>query len=328
MTKTNTVLARIDAGALFEGFPAPGAAAVTFLDPQAPNVSVFDLGVIRGDGIFEATTVWRGTPLALKLHLLRLSHSAQLADYPALKLDGWEQTIGEVLARFAAEFDSDKDALLKILVTRGADGSTMPGRLQNPGTPHVFVFVDEYDSDPNGTDSVRLVTLPKEVSTTAKTVAPWMLYGVKTLSYAMNMATYREVARRNADNAVFFSTDGYVLEGPTSSVVFRIGDAFYTPSPSLGILHGTTQQEFFAYLHHEGLTAEYGVYTRMQLQLADQVWVMGGSTIHPAKVIDGRELDIDQPFTDAANLFMRTQRSYVEEYALAEHARLAARFGD
>lgn len=317
----NTVLARIDAGAVFDGIPNQFDTTVEYLDPTSSQVNVFDLAVIRGDGIFEATTVWQGTPLALKLHLLRLQNSALRADFPALNLLGWEQALTEIVDKYTATYGTETEAHLKILVTRGADKATQPGAEQNPGVPHIWVYADQFTVDPNGKDEVKVITLPKAVSSTAVTDAPWMLYGVKTLSYAMNMATYREVARRGADNAVFYSTDNVVLEGPTSSIVWRKGNTCYTPDPSIGILHGTTQIELFAYLLSKGYEVEYGLYSPEQMRDADQAWQLGGSNAHTVVSIDGRNLLVDDS-TAEANAFMRTERSACESYALAEWAKM------
>lgn len=324
-TSTHTVLASIDAAAVFPAVSHEGPApheTITWLDPAAPNVNAFDLGLIRGDGIFEATTVWRGIPLALRLHLLRLASSAKRDDLPEPDLVAWESALLEIVQHAVKVMGAEHDYQLKILVTRGADATTNPGALQHPGTPHIFVFVDEYLVDPNGADPQNVITLPKEISTTAVTKAPWMLYGVKTLSYAINMAAYREVARRGATNAVFYSTDDVVLEGPTSSVVWRTGDTFYTPEPSIGILHGTTQIEMYAFLAEQGFEHEYGLYSPDALRAADQVWILGGSKIHTVATIDGRDLSVDHLFTRTANMFMREERETVEAYALEEWARM------
>lgn len=325
---TKTILAKLDAPSLFEGLDAePAPHLIEYLDPDAEQMNLFDLGILRGDGIFEATHVWHGVPLAVRLHMLRLRDSAALTDLPVPKVDAWEMAVREVVEHYMEVVgDSEREGFVKILVSRGPDGTTTPGRTRTPGIPSVWIYIDEQLVDPNGgRESLRVLTLPKEVSADAAKTAPWMLYGAKTLSYAMNMAVYREVARRGADNAVFYSTEGLVLEGPTSSVVWRAGDEFRTASPDMGILHGTSQQEFYAYLNHEGLSGEYGRFPIEDLRAADQAWIMGGSTLHPVESIDGRDVHTDLEFTRAANLFLRTQREYVESYSLAEYARIHGR---
>ena len=66
------------------------------------------------------------------------------------------------------------------------------------------------------------------------------------------MAAIREAKRRGADDAIFVSSDGVVLEAPTASVILRFGDRFVTPAPTGGILHGTTQLSLFEHLAARG----------------------------------------------------------------------------
>ena len=61
---------------------APDADLVRFVDPESPIINAFDLCALRGDGIFEATTVWKGFPVSLENHLKRLANSARLVDMP------------------------------------------------------------------------------------------------------------------------------------------------------------------------------------------------------------------------------------------------------
>lgn len=87
--------------------------------------------------------------------------------------------------------------------------------------------------------------------------APWLLLGAKTLSYAVNMAALREAHRRGADDAIFLSSDGFVLEAPTASLILRFDDRFVTPAPNGGILHGTTQLSVYEYLAAQGFDVGY-----------------------------------------------------------------------
>ena len=87
---------------------------------------------------------------------------------------------------------------------------------------------------------------------------PWLLAGAKTLSYAVNMAALRHAARQGAGDVIFVSSDGYMLEGPRSTVVIatdrrRRQRCLLTPPPWYPILRGTTQQALFERRPRQGL---------------------------------------------------------------------------
>lgn len=315
-----TVLAEADPTALFHSTAQPGGThrdpsigeVLRFVDPSSTDVSVFDLGLLRGDGIFEATEVNHGVALALRLHVRRLGLSARIADLPPIDEDAWVEALSDVVARY----DADQPGMLKVIVTRGADGSTNPGKEQDPGVPHVWVFIDEKLPSEAKPEQISVITLSREIVRDSVERAPWLLLGAKTLSYATNMSIGREAARRGCDNAILTTMDGYVLEGPRSNVIVRNGQSLLTPDPRIGILHGTTQQEMFAYAASQGLTVGYGDLTVEELRQAEQIWMTGGSTVQAVTELDGVPVPTDLAFTRAANEYMRTQRAAVDAYTL------------
>src|SRR5690625_3744673 len=76
---------------------------------------------------------------------------------------------------------------------------------------------------------MKVVTLDRGLASTVVDTSPWLLPGAKTLSYAVNMAATREAVRRGAEDVLFVSTDGYALEGPTSTLLVR--QAMSSPPP-------------------------------------------------------------------------------------------------
>ena len=145
--------------------------------------------------------------------------------------------------------------------------------------------VYEFTFSPNGE-----LTLAREMPTTASG-APWLLAGAKTLSYAVNMAALRYAGERGAGDVIFVSTDGYVLEGPRSTVVIATDDGLQTPPPSLPILHGTTQQALFEVATEKGHRCEYRPLRPADLLAAHGIWLVSSITL-AARVhtLDGRQL--------------------------------------
>jgi 4-amino-4-deoxychorismate lyase len=117
-----------------------------------------------------------------------------------------------------------------------------------------------------------------------------LLGGVKTLSYAINMAAQREAARRGVDDVLFVSTDGFVLEAPTGSAVWAVGRTLHTtPTGATGVLPGTTQRLLFERASAAGWHVEETLASVDDLHRADVVWIVS-STRGPVDVVelDGR----------------------------------------
>ena len=261
---------------------------VHVVDPHALCVSAFDLSVLRGDGIFEATTVWRGYPVSLENHLRRLSDSARLMDLPAPNHAAFAAAIRAVVAHYD---DPEPGPLLRILVSRGLDPETGVGAEQR-NDPSVWIFLDGRGTL-HSLNPVTLISLSRGYASDVTTKAPWLLNGAKTLSYAINQSMHRECARRSVDDAVTFTTDGYTLECPNSSIVAEFGGHFITPDPRIGILNGTSQRELFAWAQQEGKSIEYRKLPLTELRDADHLYMTHGGWAVPIRGLDGRVYDVD-----------------------------------
>lgn len=307
-----TVLAEVNPGAVFPDIEDAGWGAdlVRFLAPDDAHATCFDFGLQRGDGIFEATEVNAGVALAGRLHLHRLARSARIVGLPDIDEGAWADALDAVIEKY----DAPRPGLLKVMVTRGQDGHSNPGRRIGAGVPSAWVYIDEKLPEDGGPETLTTTLLSREVTRTSAVDAPWLLLGAKTLSYAMNMAIEREVARRGVDQAILTTLDGCVLEGSRKSVVLRTGDRVVTPDPRIGILHGTTQQEFFAFCATQGLEVAYADVTVEELCAADQIWMGSSSTMHAVTELDGRAVDTDVEFTRASNAWVRSERSVVDAW--------------
>lgn len=261
------------------------------VDAAAPYVNVMDLGVTRGDGIFEAAGIFNGHVAALDAHLRRFANSARIMDLPQPDHDVW----WEAVQAAAAAHEPAPELFVKFIMTRGIEnGSTHP-------TAWAYV-ADGGDHSKERSEGISVVTLSRGYRHDIVETSPWLVQGAKTLSYAVNRSVGREAARRGADDVIFTSTDGYVLEGPSSSVVLRMGDLVRTPRTDQGILAGTTQGGMFEYCESKGLRTEYGLVTVDELLQADSVWLASCSRLAaPVTSIDGRAIAVDHAFTDEIN---------------------------
>lgn len=266
------------------------------IDPFAPALPVGELSAQRGDGIFESLGVVDAHPQEVEPHLERLAHSARLCDLPAPNLAQWREAITTV-ARGAGRGEN----VMKLLLSRGVEGTDAPTAW--------ITLADAPDNTAARTDGVRVATLDRGYALDVPARAPWLLLGAKTLSYATNMAAIREAKRRGADDAVFVSSDGFVLEAPTASVILRVGDRFVTPAPSTGILHGTTQLSLFAHLEQRGFATDYATVSVAELAEADAAWLLSSVRLAaPVSSVDGQALPVDSAFTDELNAYLLSPR--------------------
>ncbi|HXR44427.1 MAG TPA: aminotransferase class IV, partial [Pseudolysinimonas sp.] len=185
---------------------------------------------------------------------------------------------------------------------RGVEGGDLP-------TGWAYGAVSPDYSAPR-TAGIRVVLLDRGLRHDVAQTSPWLLAGAKTLSYAVNRAAAREAVRRGADDAVFVSSDGFLLEGPTANLVLRRGDALLTPRIDQGILAGTTQGDLFDFAAQRGLTASQQLLRPEDLTSADAAWLVS-SVRHaaPIRSVDGVERSIDRELSDAMNAFLRGRTS-------------------
>lgn len=290
----NPVVAVLNAPSLDAPPHIPSGPALRVEEPRAPIVEAMDFGVTRGDGVFETISVGAGRAQAFEPHLARLQRSAAMLELPTPDLAAWREAVIAVIQRL----DPAPEAFVKLVLTRGVEGA---GPI-----PTGWVYAEHSpDFAVARRDGIRIVTLDRGYPHDVATTAPWLLQGAKTLSYAVNRAAVREAHRRGADDVVFISSDGYLLEGTTANVLLRTGDRLMTPSTSLGILAGTTQADAFRFGRSRGLTTTYGMLTRDALDVADAVWLVS-SVRHaaPVRAVDGVERPVDRDFTEALNDFL------------------------
>jgi len=276
----------------------PAAAPFTFVDSTEPHLSVLDLGATRGDGIFESISVGHGHPQALEHHLRRFANSAAKLELPAPDLDAWRDAILAAIA----ELDPVPEAYVKTVLTRGIEGDGRP-----TGWVYATVAGDFSAVRVNG---VRVVVLDRGYRHDVEQTSPWLLAGAKTLSYAVNRAVAREAARRDADDVIFSSSDGYVLEGPTSTVVYRRGNRILTPGTGLGILDGTTQANIFRYAESRGFDTGFELITPDELRAADAAWLVSSVRLAaPIRAIDGEPFPVDAELSADINTHLLALRA-------------------
>lgn len=258
----------------------------TVVDPEAPLLRADDLGVLRGDGIFETVLVAHRQPRELDPHLDRLERSARLMDMPLPERTGWERAVDAVIDSWP--WRTEAEMALKLVCTRGID--------EGDGTPTAYAMGTSISAETvrKRSEGVAVVTLESGHAPDLMERAPWLLLSAKTLSYATNMAAMREARSRGADEVVFTATDGSVLEGPTSTVVIAKDRTLTTTPPSSGILPGTTQGAVFRAAEAHGWRTEVRSFPLEELLAADGVWLASSvRLLTQVRSVDGTPINAD-----------------------------------
>ncbi|MCU4295982.1 aminotransferase PabC [Brevibacterium permense] len=277
--------------------PATGTFELT--DLRAAQLPVTDLSAHRGDGIFETVLVSVGahgaTVVSRERHFTRFRTSASTLDLPDPDQGLWDRVIDSLIAEVAAADPKNVEFGIRYALSRGEQGANGAFRGRGWAFP---VPVDDHIRTARA-QGVTAVSLDRGFDAYIGSKAPWLLIGAKTLSYAVNQAAGRYAAANDADEALFVSHDGIVLEGPTANLIIRRGDHLLTPNPEAGLLSGTTQRLIFDHAEELGLSAEYADLSLDDVKAADGAWYVSSMrTAVALRELDGNAISVDQTLTD------------------------------
>jgi 4-amino-4-deoxychorismate lyase len=285
---------------------SPAPVVLVFLDPDfpegrpadasKPQLLVTDQGATRGDGIFETMLATGGTVRKIQAHLDRLAGSAEALDLEIPTEEEWRRAIATALAGHRSQHPpagAGDELVVKLVVTRGTEGASSP-------TAWVQVSAAGTLARHQRETGIDVILLDRGYDSDVAERAPWLLLGAKTLSYAVNMAALRHARKQGADDVIFISSDGRVLEGPTSTVLLAhvetSGDGtavkrLITPQLDSGILPGTSQGALFTAAKAAGWELGYGPLEPQDLLDADAVWLISSvRLLAPVNHIDGKAI--------------------------------------
>jgi 4-amino-4-deoxychorismate lyase len=261
------------------------------VDPAEPVLHVDDEAFLRSRAAFETARVYRGLPFKLDEHLARLAGSAARVEIGRIDVAELER-----LARLALEAAAAPDAVLRLFVTPGRDGAGRPTQIAMVSTL------------PEGLDEARargikLVSIQLGLDPALRASSPWLLGGVKSTSYAVNMAAEAEARRRGADDAVFLAAGDVVLEGPVTNVWWRLEDVLYTPALELGILAGVTRATLVEEAAAAGYEVREGVFPLEHMAAAEEAFTSSSvREVMPVVELDGAKLGNGAPGRAAQEL--------------------------
>ncbi|MDO5053541.1 MAG: aminotransferase class IV [Pseudoclavibacter sp.] len=249
-------------------------------DLSAPFVRADDLGVVRGDGVFDVAFAVRGDVRHLEDHLDRLADSAGILQLPEPDRAGFRRAAAALVT--AWDWGRRPEATVRFVQTRGPAGAEAPN-----GWAVIEALPEETIAERNG---VRVLVLDRGFEGDGIAELPWLLPGAKSLSYGVNMAAKRYARQHGADDALFVSPAGLLLEGPTSTLLLDLDGVIATP-PQDGILRSITLEALRTAARSEGPEVRFQRLEREDLGRARGAWlVSSGRILAPITSVDGTAL--------------------------------------
>jgi branched-chain amino acid aminotransferase len=258
-----------------------------FYDQKAARISVFDHGLLYGDGIFEGIRAYNGRVFKLKEHIDRLFYSAKaiLLNIPLSR----SEIIEAVLE--ACRRNKIRDGYLRLVVTRGAGTLGLnPNRCKNPS---MIIIADKIQLYPpeyykNG---LEIITVP-----TARNLHSALNPAIKSLNYLNNVLAKIEADNAGCEEAIMCNAEGFVAECTGDNIFVAKDGRLFTPPLSAGALHGITRQVVIEIAQESGLAVSEPNLTRYDLYIADECFLTGtGAEIIPVVKIDGRVIGTGKP---------------------------------
>ncbi len=268
------------------------------------RVSVFDHGLLYGDGVFVGLRFYHGKTFMLDAHLERLAASAEGI---ALTLPYGQDQIAAAIGALIERFHAD-DGYLRLVVTRG------PGNLgiDPRKCPRACLFIiadqlsvmDLADETPGGS---------LHVAQTPRTPIACLDPRIKSLNYLNNILARIEANRAGADEALMLNLDGHVCEGSVDNLFVVLDGGLQTPPLSDGMLAGVTRAVIIEIAGEQGIDCCETSLRIEDLERADECFLTGtGAELVPVRRIGARELP--RPSNPLTPLLMREFRRKINEY--------------
>ena len=267
---------------------------------EEAKVSVFDHGLLYGDGVFEGIRCYNGNIFKLEEHIDRLYDSAEAI---SLQIQlGRDQLKDAIVSTLKA--NNLKDSYIRLVVTRGV------GKLGldpfNCETPQLVIITDTIQLYPKelyekGLDAIIVQTIRNH----SKALNPT----IKSMNYLNNILAKIECLRAGAAEGIMLNTDGYVAECTGDNIFIVKDNEIFTPPVSAGILIGITRNVVIELAKEASITVKEEQLTEDDLYNADECFLTGtAAEIIPVANIDGRKIATGKPGKITLSLLKKYQK--------------------
>jgi len=258
-----------------------------YLDERNAKVSVFDHGLLYGDGIFEGIRIYNGRVFKLKEHIDRLFYSAKaiLLNLPLSHAELVKTTVE------TCRKNKLREGYIRLIVTRGVGTLGL-----NPRTckkPSVIIIADKIQLYPPAyyQRGLDIITVP-----TTRNLHSALNPAIKSLNYLNNILAKIEANNGGCEEAVMLNAEGFVAECTGDNLFIVKNGALFTPPLSAGALYGITRQTVIELAEADGIKVSEPNLTRYDLFNADECFLTGtGAELIPVVKIDGRVIGTGKP---------------------------------
>ena len=258
-----------------------------YYDEKNAKVSVFDHGLLYGDGIFEGIRAYNGRVFRLQEHIDRLFDSAKaiLLDIPITHAAMMRAVVETCRA------NKIRDGYIRLIVTRGVGTLGLnPKRCKRPSIIVIAGKIQLYPPElyARGLD---IVTVP-----TTRNLPNAVNPAIKSLNYLNNILAKIEANNAGVEEAVMLNAEGYVAECTGDNIFIVKGGRLLTPPLSAGALYGITRGVVMDLAREDNIPVSDPNLTRYDLFVADECFLTGtGAELIPVTKIDGRIIGTGKP---------------------------------
>jgi len=256
-------------------------------EKEEAKISVFDHGLLYGDGVFEGIRAYNGRVFKLDEHLDRLFRSAKfiMLNIPLTK----DELTNAVIETIKA--NKLKDAYIRLVVTRGAGDLGLDPR--KCPKPSVIIIVDNITLYPKEfyENGLELITVP-----TRKNIQEALSPCVKTLNYLNSIMAKIEANNAGMLEAIMLNSEGYVTECTGDNIFIVKNNTLITPPLWVGVLEGITRDTVMKIGEDMGIEVVENVLTRFDLYTANECFLTGtAAEVIPVIKIDNRIIGKGKP---------------------------------
>ncbi len=251
------------------------------------RISVFDHGLLYGDGVFEGIRIYHGKVFKLKDHIRRLYESAAAIE---LEIPMNEIKMEEAVLK-TVEINGKQNGYIRLIVTRGKGSLGLdPGSCDKPT---VIIIVGDIQLYPEElyTKGVKIVT-----ASTRRIPPECLDPRIKSLNYLNNILAKIEARRSGAMEALMLTTEGLVAECTADNIFIVKSGRLLTPHPRKGALDGITMRTVFEIAKTRGIECEEADLRPDDIYASEECFMTGtGAELVPVIDIDGRPIGSGRP---------------------------------